>query len=72
MTDADLEPAARRLCAIRGVDPDVIGFTRYEGLSCTVMWKSVLPELRAHLEREQALMDVLYERTNEYVKGEPE
>lgn len=54
MTDANLEPAARRLCEIRGIDPDslspVMGWNRPR-------WKHVIPEIRAHMEREQALRE---------------
>lgn len=75
-TDEQLEPACRRLCAIRGIDPDVFvmhGHPEHPTLlTSTVQWRLLLPELCAHLEREQALMDVLYESQNDYIKGEPD
>lgn len=63
-TDADLERAAHRLCEIRGIDPDYP--TKVFSWDKT-QWEELVPELRAHLEREQALMDVLLESTNEYI-----
>ena len=54
-TDADLEPAARRLCARRGVDPDET-FMSIHG-QYRPGWRFFLEELRAHLEREQALRE---------------
>lgn len=73
MTDADLEPYARRLCEIRGVDPEADGYIYKmfpDGSTyCKRMWESFVPDLRAHLEREQAITDVdrdFYE--NEYPK----
>lgn len=75
MTDADLEPAARRLCEIRGVDPDErVGHGHSVHSTLLVyspQWMLYVSELRSHMEIEQALMDVLLESTNEYVKGEP-
>lgn len=51
-TDADLEPAARRLCEMRGLPP--AGLQELEWLSM----REAIRELRAHLEREQALREV--------------
>ncbi len=66
MTDEQLEPAARRLCEIRGIDPEGAGELKYRcfegdyGWYSEPRWMALLPELRAHLEREQALRETIW------------
>ena len=57
MTEQQIEDAARRLCAIRGLNPDHKVLDE-QGWWQT-LWLILSIELRAHIEREQALREVV-------------
>ena len=57
MTPKQLEAAARKLCEIRGVDPDeAIGII--EGESIVFQWCIVADEIRAYLEIQEAINSI--------------
>ena len=73
MTDEQIEAAARRLCKIRGVDPDK-GVSPVDGLDPNIVepgsvprWKWVSREVRANLEVRQAIRDARAEEGRKYV-----
>ena len=57
MTDADVERVARRLCAIRRLDPDEVVKVYPPGrigFQLSKRWRTVLPEVRAFHEMAMA------------------
>ena len=65
LTPEQLEAAARKLCEIRGIDPDEVFGKRFRidksenpEVVSVLWWENLAVEIRAHLEIQEAIQSV--------------